>query len=335
MEQATPADTASDGLWMLSDGHAGNVRQAAALAAALGHPAAREWIVSPHPPWRWLAPRRLPASALAFDADFRRALATPPTLAIGCGRQAALATRLLRERGARVAQILDPRIDPRHWDVVIAPEHDGLRGGNVLSMVGSLHPVDDAWLAQARADFSVLAQLPQPRTTLLLGGPSRHVGMDDKALAARLSQLASVLRGEGGSLLLTTSRRTPDTWRALAREQFAAIPGVRWFGATKACPTKTGIDGDDNPYPGLLAWADRIVCTPDSVNMLSEACATHVPVFVIDPARTRGRLRRFHDGLLSCGRIRALDDAPGAFDVEPLRETARVAAEVRARLGLP
>lgn len=335
MEQATPADTLAGGLWMLSDGRAGNVRQVTALAAALGDHAAREWTLSPHPPWRWLAPRRLPGSAIAFDGEFRRALTRPPALAIGCGRQAALATRLLREHGARVVQILDPRIDPRHWDVVIAPEHDGLHGGNVLSILGSLHPVDDAWLAQARADFTVLAQLPQPRTTLLLGGPSRHVGMDDKALAAWFSQLASVLRHEGGSLLLTTSRRTPDAWRALVRQQFAAIPGVRWFGATKTGATTTGIDGDDNPYPGLLAWADRIVCTPDSVNMLSEACATRVPVFVIEPARTRGRLRRLHDSLLALGRIRALDDVLEVFAVEPLRETARVAAAVRARLGFP
>ena len=265
---------------------------------------------------------------LAFDAAFRRALAAPPALAIGCGRQAALATRLLRAQGARVVQILDPRIDPRHWDLVIAPEHDGLRGDNVLSLIGSLHPVDDAWLAQAREDFSVLAQLPQPRTTLLLGGPSRQVGMDDAALAAQLAQLQSVLRREGGSLLLTTSRRTPPSWCALVRERFADIPGVRWFGAGHA-------DDDDNPYPGLLAWADRIVCTPDSVNMLSEACATRAPVFVIEPAGTRGRLRRFHDSLLARGRIRPLDDALAAFDVEPLRETARVAAVVRERLGLP
>jgi mitochondrial fission protein ELM1 len=258
----------------------------------------------------------------------------PPALAIGCGRQAALATRLLRAHGARVVQILDPRIDPRHWDVVIAPEHDGLHGDNVLPMLGSLHPVDDAWLAQAREDFSVLAQLPQPRTTLLLGGPGRHVGMDDRSLAAHLSQLQSVLRREGGSLLLTTSRRTPDAWRALARQQFATVPGVRWFGAKHAGMGPASADGDDNPYPGLLAWADRIVCTPDSVNMVSEACATRVPVFVIDPAGARGRLRRFHDSLKARGRIRAMDDALAAFAVEPLRETARVAAEVRARLGL-
>ena len=32
-----------------------------------------------------------------------------------------------------------------------------------------------------------------------------------------------------------------------------------------------------NPYAGMLGWADRIVCSSDSVNMLSEACATRAP----------------------------------------------------------
>ena len=89
-----------------------------------------------------------------------------------------------------------------------------------------------------------------------------------------------------------------------------------------------------NPYPGLLACADRIVCTADSVNMLSEACATHLPVFVAGIDQVRGRPRRFVDSLLGLGRVRPLDDTLAAFAVTPLRETARVAAEVRRRLQL-
>jgi mitochondrial fission protein ELM1 len=67
--------------------------------------------------------------------------------------------------------------------------------------------------------------------------------------------------------------------------------------------------------------------------MISEACATHAPVFVFDPGRVRGRPRAFLDALLARGRIRAMDTRLAAFDVQPLRETARVAAQLRERLG--
>ncbi|WP_345776246.1 mitochondrial fission ELM1 family protein [Luteimonas salinisoli] len=310
--------------WTLSDGRAGNARQATALARALGL-AARDWLLEPRPPWGWAAPRLLPGSEKAFGTGFAQALAAPPTLAIGCGRQGALATRLLRTVGARTVQILDPRVDPAHWDLVVAPEHDALRGANVVGMLGSLHPVDDAWLTASRTGFPAFADLPRPRTALLLGGSSRHTRFDRLAFDALSSMLQTVLAQAGGSVLATTSRRTPrDLGEALHR-RYAETPGVVW----------TGPDDGPNPYPGLLAWADRIVCSPDSVNMISEACATRAPVFVFDPARVGGRPRRFLDALLARGRVRAMDATLAPFEVEPLRETARVAAEVRTRLGIP
>ena len=311
-------------LWTLSDGHAGNVRQAAALAAALQWGEAQDWTLRTRAPWRWLAPRHMPGADHAFGSGFAAALRTPPALAIGCGRQAALATRLLRQAGARSVQILDPRIDPVHWDLVIAPEHDGLRGANVITLLGSLHPVDDAWLARARADFAHFAALPAPRTVLLLGGPSMHAAFGVEEFERLAALLDRALEREGGSVLATTSRRTPADVRAALRARYAHVPGLCWCGEQ---------DGT-NPYPGLLAWADRIVCSADSVNMMSEACATTAPVYVFAPESVRGRPRRFLEQLLERGRIRALDAALAPYAAQPLRETARVAAEVRTRLAL-
>jgi len=306
---------------VLTDGHAGNRRQAEALAQALG----LAWEappLSPALPWRALAPRRLPGAARALGRAFAAALAAPAPLAIGCGRQGALATRLLRERGARAVQILDPRLDPGHWDLVVVPGHDRLRGGNVVRLLGSLHPVDDAWLAQGAARFPALLALPRPRVVVLAGGPTRHAPWSAARLRALLDALGRELRTGGGSLLATVSRRTPEAARRALREAVHGLPGLLWEGE------------GETPYPGMLACADRIVCTPDSVNMLSEACATAAPVYVADPARATGRIGRFLAALGERGRIRAADAALAPFTATPLRETARVAAEVRARLGL-
>ena len=327
MERPTRPAAPSDpplATWALSDGRAGNVRQVEALAHALGIGPTRSRTLQPRLPWRAWAPLRWPGSEHAFGPDFAAALAMPPTLAIGCGRQAALATRLLRARGAKAVQILDPRVDPGHWDLVIAPQHDRLRGTNVLTTLGSLHPVDDLWLAQARADFAAFAALPRPRTAVLLGGSSGHVRFDRMAFEVMATKLEAALVRDGGSVLLTTSRRTSRELRGVLRHRYVETPGLTWLDPQ---------DGD-NPYPGLLAWADRIVCSPDSVNMISEACATDVPVHVFDPGRARGRLRMFLDSLLASGRIRALDGSLASFEVEPLRETARIAVEVRERLGM-
>ncbi len=320
---AAPGPTAEQ-TWTVTDGLAGNRRQAEALARALGRPST-DWTLDARAPWRWLAPRRLPGAPHAFGGDFAQMLARPPQLAIGCGRQAALATRLMRERGARSVQILDPRLDPHYWDLVIAPEHDGLRGRNVITLLGSLNPVDDDWLADARETFSAFAALPTPRTALLIGGTSAHMRFDEATLDVLMSQVCQLVRHDGGSVLATTSRRTPDALAARLRLWLRDIPGVVWTG---------NADGA-NPYAGLLAWADRIVCTADSVNMLSEAAATHARLFITGADHIEGRPRRFIDSLLGTERAQLFGGALwSSHEVVPLRETARVAAEVRHRLAL-
>ena len=318
--------------WTLSDGHAGNVRQAQALARALGLVETRDITLESHAPWRWLAPRRTPFDTHAFGPGFPSMLQAPPQLAIGCGRQAALATRMLRGRDVdgvtrtRVIQILDPRIDPAHWDLVVAPEHDGLTGDNVITLLGSLHPVDDAWLAAGRTEFAYLAALPSPRIALLIGGPSAHWQVDASQMQNWFSEVADAARASGGSVLATTSRRTPQAVADVLHHALHDVPHIAW--------TSTA-DGP-NPYAGLLAHADRIVCTSDSVNMLSEACATRAPVCVLGIDRLLGRPRHFVDALLQRHRVTRFEPGPLPFahgvEIEPLRETPRIAALIRSRL---
>ncbi|HEX4853112.1 mitochondrial fission ELM1 family protein [Arenimonas sp.] len=302
----------------LHDGAAGHRLQALALARALD-PAAKELALSTRAPWSWFAPRRLPGADAAFGEAFRKLLDAPPAWAVGCGRRPALATRLLRARGSRVVQLLHPRLDPSHWDLVVAPGHDGLRGPNVITLCGSLHAVDDAWLAEGRAAFPGFASLPAPRTAVLLGGPTAAVRFDRGAFEVMAAKLEHWLAVGGGSLLVVGSRRTPAQLAMLSRTYWADTPGLRWFDAS---------DGP-NPYAGALGWADRIVVSPDSVNMVSEACATSAPVYVAEPDRATGRIRRYLDDVLARGRIQPLGKLPHDVACEPLRETPRVAALVR------
>src|SRR3954464_15747059 len=100
--------------WVVSDGAAGNERQALAFAAALGVvPRIVRARVSQ--PWEMLAPRLVAGARWAIRDAGGGALAQPwPDIAIGCGRRAALVTRALRawSNGRTfTVQILDPRID--------------------------------------------------------------------------------------------------------------------------------------------------------------------------------------------------------------------------------
>lgn len=314
----------SPSCWIVTDGAAGNERQASALVAALDF-AARNIRVHIREPWNVFAPRLALGTAFAVRDAHGHPLAPPwPDIAIGCGRRAALVTRSLRQwSNARTftVQILDPRIDPRAFDLVVAPQHDGVDAPNVIRSIGSLNPVDARWLADARTRFARLAALPSPRTAVVIGATNRAQRLDDRYFDALLDRLRVEQAVHGGSFLVSVSRRTPDAVVLKLRAAFAAFPGV-FFGG----------DGDgENPYAGFLAWADRIVVTPDSVNMLSEACATEKPVYTFAPQPIAGKLAAFHQRLRDSGHLRMLGEPTQKPLPPPLAETREIAELVRAR----
>jgi mitochondrial fission protein ELM1 len=309
--------------WVISDGAAGNERQALALAAAMGMPA-RIWRLQLRVPWSWLAPRLTWGASLALPAELDETLRAPwPQIAIGCGRHAALALRILRERSAGktfCVQILDPRIAPRYFDLVITPQHDQLVGANVLASLGALNPIDDVWLHNAAQKFDNLRALPTPRTAVLIGASNHAQILDRDYFDALLDRLRSLHQRDGGSFLVTTSRRTPINIALHLRKMFAQLPGVFWASAA---------DGE-NPYAGFLAQATRIVVTPDSVNMLSEACASGKPVLTFLRQPLRGKLASLHANLRNAGFLQDLTDDTTILSAptQPLRETAAIANSV-------
>lgn len=315
----------SDQCWAITDHAAGNQRQALALATQM-HCPVRHLQLEPRPPWSWLAPRLTLAGRCALPPDQNALFAPPwPHLAIGCGRTAALFTRMLRGlSGGRcyTVQILDPRIDPAQWDTVIAPRHDRLQGANVVQPLGSLNPVDDKWLADGRDSAQHFADLPRPRVGVLVGGPRQGVAMDLDYVSELFTRLSARQRAEGGSLLVLTSRRTPPGWIALVRHIMQDLPGLVW----------TGPGDGPNPYAAVLGWADRLVVTPESVNMLSEACAVGCPVHTLVTSPLPEKMARFHVALRTAGCLHDLDTVLSTRQAA-LRETAAIAAEVRKRMA--
>lgn len=308
--------------WAISDGAAGNARQALALGRALGVAAEPVEVVL-REPWNTFAPRLALGAMHAARRRDGRPLRPPwPDLAIGCGRRAALVTRALRDWShgrTYTVQILDPRIATDAFDLVIAPQHDRVKGENVIGSIGALNPVDPAWLAEGRTRFADIAALSSPRTAVLVGGSNRAQVLDAAYFDGLVERLADMHEVDGGSFLVSVSRRTPSATAARLRARFAAMPGRFWSGE------------GDNPYAGFLAHADRIVVTPDSVNMLSEACATGKPVYTWPARPIRGKLAAFHDELVASGHLRRLGDIDSRPQPPPLAETAAIAELVRAR----
>ena len=83
-----------------------------------------------------------------------------------------------------------------------------------------------------------------------------------------------------------------------------------------------------------LAFADAIVVTEDSVNMVTEAAGTGKPVYVQSlPGKSR-RLSRFHQLMHERGATRPFEGKLEFWTYPPINDTEVVASAIRRALGL-
>jgi mitochondrial fission protein ELM1 len=309
--------------WVLTDGTTGMEIQCLGLAEALGlSPVVKR--VRTRPPWKYLPPQLWVAPMLALSPRGDRLEPPWPDLLITVGRQSVALSVAVRRRSRGktfTVHIQNPVMNPRNFDLVVAPFHDRLEGPNVVATRGALHGVTAAKLAAAAERFAPkLAHLPRPLVAVLVGGDNRVYRLTPRRMQDLIAGLAGLAKRHGAGLAVTTSRRTGEENAAALREALESLPTVLWDG--------TG----ENPYLGFLALADAIVVTCDSVNMVSEACATGKPVYVFDLEGGSDRFRRFHEPLRRDGVTRPFDGTLAKWDYALLDDTARAAEVIRRRL---
>lgn len=314
-------------IWAVSDGRAGMRDQAVGLAEAVARKRSSRVSVKTIG-WR-AGIGRLPTR---FNLA-PRLLLTPgggvrppwPDLWIAAGRATLpLSMRMRRWSGGRtfVVQTQHPRMDLAAFDLVIPPEHDGLAGPNVFAIAGAPHGVTPERLTAEAARFAAaIDPLPHPRVAVLIGGTSKAFDLPPARAWAMAGEIEQAMQVSQGSLMLTFSRRTPETARALITERLAALPGIIW--------DETG----DNPFQAFLGSADAILVSEDSANMAAQAAATGKPVMILKMAGESGKFRRFHEDLASRGVSRPFAGRLETWTYAPLVETDRAADEVLRRLG--
>jgi hypothetical protein len=305
----------------VTEGHAGHESQALGLAEALGFAPVRK-AVAARQPWRSLPPR------LWIDAVGFRALAGDlgppwPDAIVSCGSQASLAAYLVRRASAgRTFAIHVQRgaLPARAFDVLVVPRHDGVAGPNVIQTEGAVHRVTRGKLATAAADLAKrYAHLAKPRVAVLIGGSNNRYRLTAARMRTLAGQLATLAR-DGAGLMITTSRRTDPAAARILAETLAGLGAEIWDGK------------GDNPYFGMLALADAILVTRDSVSMTSEAAFTGKPVHVIDLDGTSRRIELFHAHMERRGCTRRFRGTLESWSYTPPDDTGMAAARIRPLL---
>ena len=266
--------------WLVVGEKQGDNAQVRAVAAALGWPV-EERRVAMQAQWLRGKPRVAPSLA-HLDIARSQPLEPPwPDLVITVGRRLSMVALWVREQSrgqTRIVLFGKPRRFTRRFDLIVASaQYRIARRPNVLRLDLPLMRVDEQAVAAAAGAWRErLASLPRPLTALLVGGPTKPVRFDAPVGRALGRQVVDLVSRSGGSLYVTTSRRTPsEVTDALAAELPRDAVLYRWQP-----------DAADNPYLALLGAADRFVATSDSVTMMLEVARLGRPlaIFGLPPA---------------------------------------------------
>lgn len=281
-------------VWVLLGTERGDNGQLMSLADALGWPYETKQLV--YNPLNRCPNLLLGASLLSLDRRKSSPLTAPwPGLVIAASRHSGpVALWIKKQSGGRTRLVhLMHTQAPLDWfDLIITtPQYCLPPRPNVLHNTAPLNRIAAERLAAAASQWEErLAAFPRPYTTLLVGGNS-SVYQLDAVIAADLGRKASAhVHAVGGSLLVSTSPRTPA---AAAEALFAAIdcPAYRY---------RWRPHDMDNPYLAYLACADSFIVTVDSASQTVESCLMNKPVYIFEwptrplpQFRMKGALRRW------------------------------------------
>ena len=319
-------------VWLLIDDRAGNKSQVLGVARALGLKFEIKDI-------RYTIAAELPnymlmASFSMLTQGSRVNLMAPwPDVVIAAGRRTAPVARRIKEQSkgkAFLAQIMYPgSTGEDDFSLIAIPKHDAMGPAeNRFEIIGAPHGVTAEAMAEAKIHWrGKFDHLPKPHVALIVGGDTKRKTFTPDMARELGERAAALVKAAGGSLLITTSRRsTPEATEAL----------LTAIGDTPANVFKWG-DAGDNPYMAYLAMADHIIVTGDSVSMCSEACAPGVPVYIFAPKKmTVHKHAKLHQDLYKGGYAKPLEEAKTltAWSHEPLNAAYAIAQEIRKRLGL-
>jgi len=273
----------------------------------------------------------LGASLLSVRRDIAHTLRPPwPDLVIAASRRSVPVARWIRSRSegrTKLVQLLHAMAPLDLFDLVITtPQYRLPPRPNLLHLSAVLNRIDPARLAASAARWAPRFEtLPRPHLALFVGGNSATYRLDVETARKLGERLSAAVAREGGSLLVSTSPRTPP-------------PAAEALNAAIACPHvvyRWKPDDPDNPYHAFLASADRFVVTADSASLLVEACLTGKPVEVFDLPLRQGPLARCKDWLWrrsgAGGLAPVVDRLVYCGLLKPPRDFAALHRELQAR----
>jgi len=304
---------------LLSEGMHGMISQVEGLAKALDLDFIHEKIEL-NSFWKLLPPKATPVQ----DFTFKNKINSQFDVVISCGRKSVIPSIYLKKKYKNKIiniHIQEPKVSLDNFDFVVAPEHDGLIGKNVLTSKGAIHYLSNNELDENANYLKSKINTQKKIVTLILGGPTRYYDYRNQVIDSIFSKIEKNFLKNNYQLIVVPSMRTPQHIIEKAKNYFnkdqIVIHNV-----------------DKKAYLSSLKISDHIIVTCDSTSMISEAAITGKPIYVAQMPATKNnhRFKSFFNLFESLNIIKEMNDSVENWTYTKLNETNKIADQIKKKI---
>ena len=305
---------------LLTQGMHGMISQVEGLSKALNINFSHH-TVKLKPFWNLIPPKFTPISENLLTESF----ICNSKVIISCGRKSVIHSIALKKRFKKDIfniHIQDPKVSLKNFDLIICPEHDNLKGDNIITTIGAIHYLTRKEIDK-NAKYINIDKENKKIVSFILGGPNKYYDYSEKQINIIFNKVKTLFTPDKYKLIVIPSYRTPEKIIKKAYNTFSHNNIVFK-------------NVDKNAYLSALGISDLIVVTCDSTSMISESAVTGKPIYVanMQPVRNNYRFKNFYSQFKKLDIIRDLEDNVDLWSYNQLDEANRIAPIIKERMKL-
>ena len=304
---------------LLTQGMHGMVSQVEGLAKALGL-SYKHQKIELKSFWNLIPPKISPISENLVKNKF----VCDCKIIISCGRKSVIPSIALKKRlGNQIfnIHIQDPKVSFEHFDLIVSPEHDRLKGENIINTTGAIHYLTKKEINDNSKYLGIEKYKRKELVAFIIGGPNKYYNYSEKQIHELFNKVKTLFTPDKFKIIVIPSYRTPENILKIAFNTFSInhhfVKNI-----------------DKKAYLSALAISNYIVVTCDSTSMISEAAMTGKPVYIamMKSFKPTGRFKKFYSQLKDLGITRELEDRVESWSYNSLNEVNRIAPIVKAKM---
>ena len=172
---------------LLTEGLHGMISQVEGLAKALDLDYFHEK-VELNSFWSLFPPRLTPLSKITFKNKITKEF----DIIISCGRKSVIPSLYLKKISKKKIiniHIQNPKVSLENFNYIISPEHDNLKGSNVISTKGAIHYLTLNEINSSKNYLENQIEKNKNVITLILGGPTKYYDYNNENIINIFSKI--------------------------------------------------------------------------------------------------------------------------------------------------